>query len=103
MLSKPYESTEVDRKTWLHLPSGTRWSTSSDTHQEVEIFTETSTKMYTPFYRFWTPWTSLILRYGSFSHLFPRTHFFLDIYTKISVSSQLFSEKLDKDGRCHVI
>ena len=37
MLSKRYESTEVDRKTWLHVPSGTLWSTSSDTHQVVEI------------------------------------------------------------------
>ena len=30
MLSKRYESTEVDRRTWLHVPSGTLWSTSSD-------------------------------------------------------------------------
>ena len=37
MLSKRYESTEVDRTTWLHVPSGTYWSTSSDTHQVVEI------------------------------------------------------------------
>ena len=37
MLSKRYESTEVDRRTWLHVPSGTHWSTSSDTHQIVEI------------------------------------------------------------------
>ena len=37
MLSKCYESTEVDRRTWLHVPSGTPWSTSSDTHQVVEI------------------------------------------------------------------
>ena len=36
MLSKHYESTEVDRRTWLHVPSGTHWSTSSDTHQVVE-------------------------------------------------------------------
>ena len=49
MLSKRYESTEVDRRTWLYLPSGTLWSTSSDTHQDVEIQKETSTKMYTPF------------------------------------------------------
>ena len=49
MLSKRYESTEVDRRTWLHVPSGTHWSTSSDTHQEVEIQKEASTKMYTPF------------------------------------------------------
>ena len=49
MLSKHYESTEVDRRTWLHVPSGTPWSTSSDTHQVVEIKKETSTKMYTPF------------------------------------------------------
>ena len=49
MLSKRYESTEVDRRTWLHVPSGTHWSTSSDTHQVVVIQIETSTKMYTPF------------------------------------------------------
>ena len=33
MLSKRYKSTEVDRRTWLHVPSGTHWFTSSDTHQ----------------------------------------------------------------------
>ena len=49
MLSKCYESTEVDRRTWLHVPSGTPWSTSSDTHQLVEIWKETSTKMFTHF------------------------------------------------------
>ena len=49
MLSKGYESTEVDCRTWLHVPSGTHWSTSSDTHQVVEIQIETSTKMYTLF------------------------------------------------------
>ena len=43
MLSKRYEWTEVDRRTWLHVPSGTHWSTSSDTHQVVEIQIETST------------------------------------------------------------
>ena len=43
MLSKRYESTEVDRRTWLHVPSGIHWSTSSDTHQVVEIQIETST------------------------------------------------------------
>ena len=37
MLSKRYESTEVNSRTWLHVPSGTHWSTSSDTHQVVEI------------------------------------------------------------------
>ena len=37
MLSKRYESTEVERRTWLHVPSGTPWSTSSDTRQVVEI------------------------------------------------------------------
>ena len=45
---KRYESTVVDRRTWLHVPSGTHWSTCSDTHQVVEIEKETSTKMYTP-------------------------------------------------------
>ena len=49
MLSKRYESIEVDRRTWLHVPSGTHWSTSSDNHQVVEIHIETSTKMYSPF------------------------------------------------------
>ena len=37
MLSKCYESTEVDLGIWLHVPSGIHWSTSSDTHQVVEI------------------------------------------------------------------
>ena len=37
MLSERYDYTEVDSRTWLHAPSGTHWSTSSDTHQEVEI------------------------------------------------------------------
>ena len=50
MLSNRYESTEVDRRTWLHVPSGTHWSTSSDTQEVVEIQIETSTKMCTPFF-----------------------------------------------------
>ena len=49
MLSERYESTEVDRRTLIHVPSETQSSTSSDTHQIVEIQIETSTKMYTPF------------------------------------------------------
>ena len=48
MLSTHYESTEVDRRTKLHVPSGTHWSTGSDTHHVVEIQKGTSTKMYTP-------------------------------------------------------
>ena len=40
MLSKRYESTKVDRRTWLHVSSGTHWSTSSDTHQVVELSKE---------------------------------------------------------------
>ena len=48
MLSKRYESTKVNRRTWLHVPSGTHWSTSSDTHQVVETQIETSAEMYTP-------------------------------------------------------
>ena len=48
MLSKRYESTKVNRRTWLHVPWGTHWSTSSDTHQVVEM-KKKSTKMYTPF------------------------------------------------------
>ena len=38
-----YESTEVYRRTWLHVRSGTTCSTSSDTHQVVEVWKETST------------------------------------------------------------
>ena len=49
MLSKRYESTEVDSRTWLHVPLGTHWSTRCDTHQVGEIQIETSTKMHTPF------------------------------------------------------
>ena len=49
MLSKRFKSTDVDRRTWLHVTSETPWSISSDTHQVVEIKKETSTKMYTPF------------------------------------------------------
>ena len=33
MLSKRYKSTEVDRRTWLHVPSGTPWSTSVYVHE----------------------------------------------------------------------
>ena len=50
MLSKRYESTEIDRITWLYVPSETLWSNSSDTPQVVWNIIETSTKMYTPFY-----------------------------------------------------
>ena len=32
---KRYESTEVDRRTWLYVPSGTLWSTSSDTQNSI--------------------------------------------------------------------
>ena len=49
MLSKRYKWTEVDRRTKLHVSSGTHWSTSSDTHQVVEIIKETSTKTYNHF------------------------------------------------------
>ena len=50
MLSKRYESTEADYRTWLHVPSGTLWSTSGDIHQVsevVELWKEI--KMYTLF------------------------------------------------------
>ena len=62
MLSKRYKSTEVDRRTGLHVPSGTPWSTSSDTHQVVEIWIETTTKMYTPFE------IGFGLQYGPYAH-----------------------------------
>ena len=48
MLSKSYASTEIDRRNRLHVLSGTLWSISSGTRQVVEIYKETSTKMYTP-------------------------------------------------------
>ena len=44
-LSKRYELIEVDRRTWLQTPSGTHLSTSSDTHQVVDILKETSTEI----------------------------------------------------------
>ena len=62
MISKHYEATEVDRRTWLNVPSGTHWSTSSDTHQVVEIQIETSTKMSTSFS------IGLNLRYRTYVH-----------------------------------
>ena len=40
MLSKCYKLTKVNRRTWLHMPSETRCSISSDTHQVVEILTQ---------------------------------------------------------------
>ena len=46
MLSKRRESTEVERRAWLHVPLGILWLTSSDTHQ-VEEIKETCTKMCT--------------------------------------------------------
>ena len=39
---KRYEWTEVDRRTWLHLPAGTHWSTCSSIHLVVEIIGGTS-------------------------------------------------------------
>ena len=46
MLSKRYKSTEVDRRTWLHVPSGTPWSKKIQTciknylknHRRIHIF-----------------------------------------------------------------
>ena len=49
MLSKRYESTEIDRRTLLHVPSGTHWSISSDTNQGVEIYKEPFAQIYTSF------------------------------------------------------
>ena len=49
MLSKRFESTVVNRRTWIHVPAVIHLSTSSDTRQVVENQIETSTKMYTTF------------------------------------------------------
>ena len=49
MLSKRYESTEVDRRTWLQVPSGLLGPPAVTLTQVVKIYIETSTKMYTPF------------------------------------------------------
>ena len=52
MLSKRYESTEVNRRTWLHVPSGTHWSTSSGKiillHVHMKV---TTTSIHTNEYR----------------------------------------------------
>ena len=37
MLSKRFESTKVNRRTWLDVSSGAHWSTRGDTNQVVEI------------------------------------------------------------------
>ena len=44
MLSKRYESAEVDRRTWLHVPLGTHWTTSSDTYHFVVIWKKSQNK-----------------------------------------------------------
>ena len=36
MLSERYDSTEVDRRTWQHVPLAILWSTSIDIHHVVE-------------------------------------------------------------------
>ena len=50
MLSKRYESIEINRRNWVHVPYGTLLSTSSDTYQVVEIQKKNTSKIYTPFY-----------------------------------------------------
>ena len=47
MLSNRYESTAVDRRTWLHVPEGTHWSTSNDTHQTIVTFETADMESYT--------------------------------------------------------
>ena len=37
IISERYESIEVDRRTWLNMPSGTHWSTSSDTSRLTNL------------------------------------------------------------------
>ena len=68
MLSKRYKSTEVDRRTWLHVSSGTPWSIRGDTHRVVNIQKETSSKIYTPF----SIGFNLILTICAFRVLAPR-------------------------------
>ena len=62
MLWKRYESTEVYRRAWLQVPSGTHWSTNSGSLKEVEIKKKTSTKMYAPF------WIGFDYQYGPYAH-----------------------------------
>ena len=49
MFTKRCLSTEVDRRTGLHVSSGTHWSTGSDTRQVVKYKKETSTDTLRPF------------------------------------------------------
>ena len=37
MLSKRYESTEVDRRTWLHVPSGTQYESTKPASKRTNI------------------------------------------------------------------
>ena len=46
MLSKRGESTDVDRKTFLDVPSGNLWSISSDPYTVINTLKENFTKMY---------------------------------------------------------
>ena len=46
MLSKRFKSIEVDRRTWLHVPSGTHWSTRSDPHQVERLLLKANMNSY---------------------------------------------------------
>ena len=48
MLSKRFESNEVDRRTWLHVPPRTRLPANNDTNQVAEISKVTFSKKHTP-------------------------------------------------------
>ena len=65
MLSKRYESTVVDRRSWLHVTAETLWSTSSDTHQVFEICNPVLQKVLLHI-------LSNILGLSTLQHIFPK-------------------------------
>ena len=45
--ARRYDSTEADHRTWLHVPSGTLWSTSSTHDLHIMIFLKLSSSSFT--------------------------------------------------------
>ena len=94
MLTKHYKSTEVDCRTWQHVPSGTHWSTSSDTHQVVEIQKETSTNIQREYHIILTKYeavhpTDVSENYSSLENNYDKS----PNSTNVFISSYIFAAK----------
>ena len=86
---KHYESTEVDRRTWLHVPLGTPWSTSSDTHQVVEIWKQLyrcAEMNFLPAYSRYNSVSMCRLIYNWYiADCIVKRDFYLDVYTILNL------------------